>query len=385
MIPYGRQDINQSDIDSVINVLQSDFLTQGPKVPLFEKKVSDYCGARYSVAANSATSALHVSCLALGLKRGDRLWTSPNTFVASANCALYCGAKVDFIDVDPLTYNLSVESLEEKLIQARKNNTLPKIVIPVHFAGQSCDMKSIYSLSKEYGFKIIEDASHAIGGKYLDRPIGDCRYSDITIFSFHPVKIITTAEGGLAVTNNKVLLDKMRLFASHGLTRDPELMTKFPEGSWYYQQIELGFNFRMTDIQAALGISQMDRLDNFVAARHKCLNRYDRLLSDLPVVLPYQDPDSYSAIHLYPIQIKTEKIKNDRSGVFDALRSKGIGVQVHYIPVHLHPYYQSMGFKKGDFPNAELYYSRAISLPLFSVMTIEQQDQVCNSLKEVLQ
>jgi UDP-4-amino-4,6-dideoxy-N-acetyl-beta-L-altrosamine transaminase len=384
MIPYGKQDISQTDIDSVINVLQSDFLTQGPQVPLFEKVVADYCGVEYGVAVNSATSALHVACLALGLGKGDWLWTSPNTFVASANCSLYCGARVDFVDIDPLTYNLSTEELEKKLIQAKKDGNLPKIVIPVHFAGQSCDMQKIHSLSKEYDFKIIEDASHAIGGKYLDKPIGGCQYSDITVFSFHPVKIITTAEGGLATTNDKELLDRMQLFRSHGVTRDPGLITKESAGGWYYQQVDLGFNYRMTELQAALGVSQMERLDEFVALRHKSQNRYDELLKNFPVITPYQDLDSYSALHLYPIQIKTDKLRNTRKEIFEALRKNNIGVNVHYIPVHTQPYYENMGFKKGNFPNAENYYENAISIPIFQGLTIEMQDEVVNVMKKVL-
>ena len=383
MIPYGKQDINQADIDSVIDVLQSDFLTQGPQVPLFEKKVSDYCGSEFGVAVNSATSALHVACLALGLGKGDWLWTSPNTFVASANCGLYCGAKVDFVDIDPRTYNLSPEELEKKLIQAKRDNKLPKIVIPVHFAGQSCDMKKIHSLSQEYGFKIIEDASHAIGGKYLDQSIGCCQYSDITVFSFHPVKIITTAEGGLATTNNKELSEHMQLFRSHGVTRDPKLMIKKAEGGWHYQQVELGFNYRMTELQAALGVSQMKRLDEFVALRHQRQKRYDELLKNLPVVVPYQDMDSYSALHLYPIQIKTDKVKNTRKEIFEALRKNDIGVNVHYIPVHTQPYYENIGFKKGCYPNAEAYYDSAISIPLFSQMSVIQQDMVVKNLKKI--
>jgi len=384
MIHYGKQDINQADIDSVIDVLQSDFLTQGPQVPLFEKTVSDYCGVEYGVAVNSATSALHIACLALGLKKGDYLWTSPNTFVASANCGLYCGAQVDFVDISPLTYNLSPEELEKKLIQAKRDNKLPKIVIPVHFAGQSCDMRKIYSLGQEYGFKIIEDASHAIGGKYLDQPIGGCQYSDITVFSFHPVKIITTAEGGLATTNDERLLERMQLFRSHGVTRDPELMTKKSEGGWYYQQVELGFNYRMTELQAALGVSQMERLDEFVALRHEHQKRYDELLKNLPIIIPYQDLNSYSALHLYPIQIQTDIVKNTRKEIFEALRKNDIGVNVHYIPVHTQSYYENIGFKRGDFPNAESYYESAISVPLFHTMTFEQQDQVITALEKVL-
>jgi len=383
VIPYGKQNINQADIDSVVNVLQSEFLTQGPQVPLFEKTVSEYCGVKYGVAVNSATSALHIACLALGLGEGDYFWTSPNTFVASANCGLYCGAKVDFVDIDSKTYNLSTKELEKKLIQAKQDNKLPKIVIPVHFAGQSCDMKKIHSLGKEYGFKIIEDASHAIGGKYLDQSIGCCQYSDITVFSFHPVKIITTAEGGLATTNNKELSEHMQLFRSHGVTRDPKLMIKKAEGGWHYQQVELGFNYRMTELQAALGVSQMKRLDEFVALRHQRQKRYDELLKNLPVVVPYQDMDSYSALHLYPIQIKTDKVKNTRKEIFEALRKNDIGVNVHYIPVHTQPYYENIGFKKGCYPNAEAYYDSAISIPLFSQMSVIQQDMVVKNLKKI--
>ena len=384
MIPYGKQDINQVDINSVIDVLQSDFLTQGPQVPLFEKTLADYCGVSYGVAVNSATSALHIACLALGLGKGDYLWTSPNTFVASANCGLYCGAKVDFVDIDSRTYNLSVKELERKLIQAKQTNKLPKVVIPVHFSGQSCNMRKIHSLSQEYGFKIIEDASHAIGGKYLEKPIGGCQYSDITVFSFHPVKIITTAEGGLATTNSKNLAEKMHLLRSHGITRDKSLMTRDPDGDWYYQQVGLGFNYRMTELQAALGISQMQRLDEFVALRHQRQIRYDELLKGLPIVVPYQSLDSYSALHLYSIQIKQDKIKRTHHEVFQALWENDIGVNIHYIPVHTQPYYENMGFKKGDYPNAESYYENAISIPMFQGLTIEMQDEVVNVLKKVL-
>ena len=385
MIPYGKQDISQTDIESVIKVLQSDFLTQGSQVPLFEKTVSNYCGAAFGVAVNSATSALHIACLALGLGKGDWLWTSPNSFVASANCGLYCGAKIDFVDIDPQTYNLSAEELERKLIQAKQDDNLPKIVIPVHFSGQSCDMKKIHSLSQEYGFKIIEDASHAIGGKYLDQPIGGCQYSDITVFSFHPVKIITTAEGGLATTNDKELSERMQLFRSHGVTRNPELMSKLSEGGWYYQQVDLGFNYRMTELQAALGVSQMQRLDEFVTQRHILQERYDSLLNGLPIIKPHQSQDSYSALHLYPIQIDVDSVGKGREKIFDELRQNGIGVNVHYIPIHTQPYYLQFGFKVGDFPNSESYYNRAISIPLFHAMTAEQQDEVLNVLMRVLQ
>jgi len=384
VIPYGKQDINQADIDAVVNVLQSDFLTQGPQVPLFEKTVSNYCGSQYGVAVNSATSALHIACLALSLGKGDYFWTSPNSFVASANCGLYCGAKVDFVDIDKKTYNMSVVELEKKLIQAKKDNKLPKIVIPVHFAGQSCDMKKIRSLSREYGFSLIEDASHAIGGKYLDKPVGNCQYSDITIFSFHPVKIITTAEGGLATTNSRELAEKMQLLRSHGVTRNSNLMSKETEGDWYYQQIDLGFNYRMTELQAVLGISQMRRLDEFILKRHILQERYDFLLSDLLIIKPYQDKDSYSALHLYPIQIDLENIDKSRKQIFNELRERSIGVNVHYIPIHTQPYYKKLGFKVGDFPNTEDYSKRVISIPLFHSITVEQQSEVCNTLKEAL-
>ena len=385
MIPYGKQSISQDDINSVISVLQSDFLTQGPQVPLFEKVVANYCGVDYGIAVNSATSALHIACLSLGLGKGDLLWTSPNSFVASANCGLYCGAKVDFVDINLQTYNLSVEELEKKLIRAKQEDKLPKILIPVHFAGQSCDMKKIYSLSQEYGFKIIEDASHAIGGKYLDKPIGGCQYSDITVFSFHPVKIITTAEGGLATTNDEKLAERMQLFRSHGVTRDAKLITNVSEGDWYYQQVDLGFNYRMTELQAALGVSQMQRLDEFTTKRHILQERYDSLLSGLPIIKPYQDKDSYSALHLYPIQIDVDKSGRSRKQIFNKFVENGVNVNVHYIPIHMQPYYQQFGFKEGDFPNSEAYYACTISIPLFYGMTDSQQDRVVSILKKALQ
>ena len=381
MILYGRQDITQADIDSVTKVLQSDFLTQGPQVPKFEKEVSRYCGAKYAVAVNSATSALHLACLSLGLGNGDWLWTSPITFVASANCGLYCGAKVDFIDIDPVTYNLCPKSLRKKLIKAKELGKLPKIVIPVHLCGQPCDMKSIYELSKEYGFKIIEDASHAIGGKYLDEPIGNCRYSDITVFSFHPVKIITTGEGGMALTNNNKLAEHMSLLRSHGITRDPSQMTKQADGDWYYQQIELGYNYRMTDIQAALGVSQLKRLDDYVSRRHELYTRYNELLKGFPLVIPYQYSDGYSAFHLYIIRLKN---RDKHKQVFEYLRKNGIGVNLHYIPVYHQPYYEAMGFKKGYCLEAENYYNEAISLPMYATLSEAEQDKVAAVLHEAL-
>ncbi|MFZ2404842.1 MAG: UDP-4-amino-4,6-dideoxy-N-acetyl-beta-L-altrosamine transaminase [Methylobacter sp.] len=384
MIPYGRQTISEADIQAVADVLRSDFLTQGPAVPGFEHSVAAYCGAQYALAANSATSALHIACLALGVGKGDSVWTSPITFVASANCALYCGAGVDFVDIDPHTYNISVTCLADKLAQAEKTGSLPKVVIPVHLCGQSCDMEAIHRLSKQYGFKIIEDASHAIGGKYRGEPVGNCRYSDITVFSFHPVKIITTGEGGMALTNDAGLANSMQLLRSHGITREIDQMTHEPDGPWYYQQIDLGFNYRMTDLQAALGLSQMQRLDEFVAMRHALARRYDDMLGDLPVVIPFQHPDCYSALHLYIIRLKTEQIGKTHRDVFEALRAAGIGVNLHYIPVYLQPYYQRLGFKAGRCPEAERYYAEAISLPMFPALTAAEQDQVVNALRRAV-
>ena len=384
MIPYGRQEITQADIDAVVDVLKSDFLTQGPKVPEFERALAAHVGADYGCAVNSATSALHVACLALGLGKGDWLWTSPITFVASSNCGLYCGAKIDFVDIDPRTYNLCPRALERKLEQAERDGRLPKIVVPVHLCGQSCDMKAIHALSRRYGFHILEDASHAIGGKYCDDYVGCGRYSDITVFSFHPVKIITTAEGGMAVTNDPKLAERLALFRSHGITRDPGMMTHESDGPWYYQQVDLGLNYRITDIQAALGLSQLQRLDEFVLRRHGLAKRYDDLLADLPLTRPYQHPDSYSALHLYVIRLQLDVAGLSHKEVFDGLRDKGIGVNLHYIPVHTHPYYQSMGFREGDFPEAESYYREAITLPMFHGMELEQQDEVVAALRDLL-
>ncbi|KAA1152439.1 UDP-4-amino-4,6-dideoxy-N-acetyl-beta-L-altrosamine transaminase [Pseudoalteromonas sp. FUC4] len=385
MIPYGKQDIIQADIDAVVNVLKSDFLTQGPQVPAFERALMDSTGANHALAVNSATSALHIACLALELGVGDRLWTTPVTFVASANCGLYCGASVDFVDIDPATYNLCPVALKEKLIRAKKEGALPKVLVAVHLCGQPCDMKAIHALSIEYGFKVIEDASHAIGGRYLEQPIGSCEYSDITVFSFHPVKIVTTAEGGAALTNSKALAEKMALYRSHGITRDEVLMENASHGGWYYEQVDLGFNYRMTELQAALGVSQMSRLSEFVTARHELAVRYYDKLASLSIILPYQLPNTYSGLHLYVIRLNLNEISKTHKEVFDELRENGIGVNLHYIPVHLQPYYQKMGFKQGDFPNAESYYSNAISLPMFHGMTHEQQDEVISKLTQILE
>lgn len=384
MIPYGRQDITQADIDAVVSVLQSDFLTQGPAVPRFEEAVAACCGGKHAVAVNSATSALHVSCLALGLGPGDWLWTSPITFVASANCGLYCGARVDFVDIDPLTYNLCPQALERKLVAAESAGLLPKIVVPVHLSGQSCDMAAIYELSLRFGFKIIEDASHAIGGTYKGEKIGCCRYSDIAIFSFHPVKIITTGEGGMALTNNAELAERMAHLRSHGITRDASHMTREPDGPWYYEQTELGFNYRMTDIQAALGFSQLERLDDFVAARRAIAGRYDTELGRLPLVTPWQHPDGLSACHLYVIRLKLQELAKSRRQVFEELRENGIGVNVHYIPVNSQPYYRRAGFGRDDLWEAERYYADALSIPMFSSLGEADQTHVIRTLEQVL-
>jgi len=388
MIPYGKQTISDADIQAVVDTLKSDWITQGPLGEKFEQSVTQYTGARFSVSVSSGTAALHLACLSLGLGSGDSLWTTPNTFVASANCALFCGADVDFVDIDPQSYNMSAKLLKQKLELAKTANKLPKIVIPVHFAGQSCDMKEIYSLSQEYGFFIIEDASHAVGGKYLDKPVGCCEYSDITIFSFHPVKIITTGEGGMMLTNDQSLADSMRRLRSHGITRDTKLMdSSFNEesdGSWYYQQVELGFNYRLTDIQSALGISQMQRIDEFVARRHELAQSYDEMFSELDIVTPYRNTQSLSAFHLYAIKLQLDKISKSRKDVFESLRQSGIGVNIHYIPVHTQPYYRNLGFKLGDFPESEKYYEAAISIPLYFDLKHSEQQQVAAALEDAL-
>ncbi|PHN33656.1 UDP-4-amino-4,6-dideoxy-N-acetyl-beta-L-altrosamine transaminase [Pseudomonas sp. ICMP 561] len=384
MIPYGRQDITQADIDAVVGVLQSDFLTQGPMVPKFEVMIADYCGAKHALAVNSATSALHIACLALGLGPGDLLWTTPVTFVASANCGLYCGARVDFVDIDPRTYNLDVVALEHKLLEAQRNGQLPKVLVAVHLCGQPCDMERIHALSQQFGFRVIEDASHAIGGKYQGLPIGNCQYSAITVFSFHPVKIITTAEGGMVTTNDAQLAQKMGLLRSHGITRDPEQMTHDADGPWYYQQIDLGFNYRMTELQAALGVSQMDRLDDYVARRHELAARYRELLAHLPVTLPWQHPEGYSGLHLFVIRLQLDKLAVTHRQVFESLRAQGIGVNLHYIPVHTQPYFAEMGFAPDAFPESQKYYREAISIPMFQTMTFDQHDEVVAALNKAL-
>jgi len=384
MIPYGRQEVTQADIDAVVDVLQSDFLTQGPMVPAFESAVAKEVNAKHAVAVNSATSALHIACLALGLGEGDWLWTTPITFVASANCGLYCGARVDFVDIDERTYNLCPQALEAKLVRAEQEGRLPKIIVAVHFAGQPCNMRKIRLLANKYGCFVIEDASHAIGASYLNEKVGSCQYSDIAVFSFHPVKIITTGEGGMAVTNDSRLAERMALLRNHGITRDELQMTKPTDGPWYYQQIDLGFNYRMTDIQASLGLSQLQRLHIYINRRRELANCYNRLLADLPIALPYQHSEGSSAWHLYVIRLQLSKVRKTHRQVFNDLRASGIGVNLHYIPVYSQPYYQRMGFQAEDYPNAEQYYLEAISLPIYGSMTNEQQDEVVSNLKEIL-
>ena len=382
MIPYAKQDISDEDIDSVIEVLKSDFLTQGNKVPLFEDIISERVGAKYALAANSATSCLYLSCLSLGLSKEDILWTSPITYVASANCALYCGAEVDFVDIDPLTWNISVEILEEKLKTARKIKKVPKILVLVHLAGNPCDLKKVFDLSKEYGFSIIEDASHALGSKYSGEHIGSSVYSDISVFSFHPVKNITTGEGGMILTNNQKLSEKIHLYRSHGITRDTKKMINKEEGLWYYEQLLLGFNFRMSDIHAALGISQMNSLDKFISKRNELSQIYTEELKGLPLTIQRVRKEDLSAWHIFVIHLKLKELKLSRLEIYNSLRNKGIGVNVHYIPVHLHPFYKNLGFNKGDFPNSENYYDGAITIPMFTKLKKKEIKYVIQALKE---
>ena len=385
MIPYGRQEITEDDIKEVEKILRSDFLTQGPTVPKFEKSVAGYCGASHAVAVNSATSALHIACLSLDLGPGDLLWTSPNTFVASANCGRYCGADIDFVDIDPKTYNMSVQALSEKLIRSEKLGKLPKILVPVHFAGQPCDMQAIFELSKRYGFKIIEDASHAIGSSYKKFKVGSCTYSDITVFSFHPVKIITSAEGGMALTNNEEIADKISRLKTHGITRDKKKMKKrSAEEIWNYQQIDLGYNYRMSDVQAALGMSQMKRINKYVKKRHEIAEYYNNELKDLPLIIPWQSFNSYSSYHLYPICIQTKDSGLTQRQIYDQLIKNNIGANLHYTPVHRHPYYENLGFKKDDFPIAEKFHLEAISIPIYAALENVQREYVVKTLRRLM-
>ena len=381
MIPYGLQEISQEDIDAVVAVLRSSHVTQGPEVPRFEAAVAGYCGAQFAVALNSATSALHVACRALAVGPGDWVWTSPISFVASANCALYCGAKVDFVDIDSRTCNMSPTALEAKLTEAKQAGRLPKVVIPVHLCGQPCEMAAIHELGRRFGFRIIEDASHAIGGRYRNEPVGNCHYSDITVFSFHPVKVITTGEGGMTLTNDAQLASAMRRLRSHGITREAAEMTREPDGSWYYEQIDLGFNYRMTDLQAALGSSQLRRLDEFVARRHSIAARYHDALQRLPVAPLWQHPDSYSALHLFVIRLQPHKLRRTHREVFESLRESGIGVNLHYIPIYRQPYYQRMRAAAAAFPEAERYYAEAVTLPMFTQLDPRSQDRVVEALE----
>ena len=384
MIPYGRQEICRDDIRSVIRTLNSDWLTQGPNVQKFEDLVAEKVGSNFAIACNSATSALHLACKSLNLKKGDIVWTSPNSFVASANAAIYCDAKVDFVDIDPRTYNLSIEKLEQKLIYSKKKNCLPKIIIPVHFAGQSCDMKSIYKLSKKYKFKIIEDASHAIGGSYENQKVGSCKYSSITVFSFHPVKIITTAEGGIATTNNRKIAEKLIRDRSHGITRNKKSFQKvYKDEIWNYQQVDLGFNYRMNDIQAALGISQLQKLEKFINKRHQIATYYNSELSNLGIALPYQDAKTFSSYHLYPIRVSKKKGGINQRKLFDYLRGSKIGINLHYIPIYRHPYFMELGFKKGYCEEAENHFKEVISLPMYSGLRKKEQKFVIDSIKAI--
>jgi len=384
IIPYGRQNISDEDIKSVVDVLKSDYLTQGPVSINFEKAIANYTNSKFGVAVSSATSALHISCMALGLSKDDILWTSPITFVASANCAIYCGAKVDFVDIDPISYNISITALTKKLEIAKAQNKLPKIIIPVHLSGQSCDMLEIYKLSKRYNFKIIEDASHAIGGKYKDEPIGNCKYSDISVFSFHPVKIITTGEGGMCTTNDPKIANRLCLFRSHGITRYENEMTRKSDGPWYYQQIELGYNYRMTDINAALGLSQLDRLDEFISKRHSIAQKYDIAFADKSLITPYQHQDNYSSYHLYIIRLKNSLGDLNKLNLFKYLREAGILVNLHYIPVYQQPFYQKIGYNSDDYPESEKYYEEALSLPIHTLLKDEEQDFVIESVLNFL-
>jgi UDP-4-amino-4,6-dideoxy-N-acetyl-beta-L-altrosamine transaminase len=383
-IPYARQDISEEDIQAVVRVLRSDWLTQGPAVETFEHALAAYCGATHAVAVCNATAGLHLACRALGLGPGDELWTSPNTFVASANCALYCGASVDFVDIDPRTYNLSVAALEDKLQRAQRDGRLPKILVAVHFAGQPCDMAGIAALAKRYGFMVVEDASHALGALYRGARVGAGEYSDAAVFSFHPVKIITTGEGGMVTTSRPELANRLRLLRSHGTTTAPELMESPSEGPWYYQQVDLGYNYRMTDLQAALGESQLQRVTDFVERRRALAKRYHQLLADLPLTLPWEVPDVQSSFHLFVVRMDLSRPGLSRRRLVEAMRTEGVFAHVHYIPVHLQPYYRRMGFAPGDFPQAEAYYREALTLPLYPGLGEVAQEQVVAQLRKHL-
>ncbi|BCX69962.1 UDP-4-amino-4,6-dideoxy-N-acetyl-beta-L-altrosamine transaminase [Pseudomonas izuensis] len=384
MIPYGRQSLDQADIDAVVAVLQSDWLTQGPTIERFEQAMAERCEADFAVAVCNATAALHIACLAAGLGPGDRLWTTPNTFLASANCGRYCGADVDFVDIDPLTWNLDANALALKLEQSERDGTLPKVLVAVAFSGQSCDMRRIAELAERYGFTVIEDASHAVGASYAGRPVGCGEFAAMTVFSFHPVKIITSAEGGMVLTNRPELAERLQRLRSHGMTRDSQQMTEASHGPWYYQQVELGFNYRITDLQAALGLSQLSKLEGFIERRRELAARYDRLLADLPLTLPGPQSEAESAWHLYVVRLHLDAINLSHRQVFEGLRAAGVGVNLHYIPVHLQPYYREQGFAEGDFPQAERYYAQAISLPLFPLLSDEQQDHVVEHLRRLV-
>jgi UDP-4-amino-4,6-dideoxy-N-acetyl-beta-L-altrosamine transaminase len=379
MIPYGRQTVEEDDVAAVCDVLRSDFLTQGPAVPVFEQSVAEYCGVAHAVAVSSATAALHISCLALGLGPRDWLWTSPITFVASANCALYCGAQVDFVDIDAATLNMSATALEAKLAAAARAGRLPKVLVPVAFGGRPCDMQRIADLCLRHGVAVLEDASHAIGSEHHGSRTGACLNARLSVFSFHPVKIVTSAEGGMILTRDAALAAKLRLLRNHGITRDAAEMTA-PAGGWYYEQTMLGYNYRMNDLQGALGTSQMRRLGAFVERRRQLARRYDALLGDLPVVLPPADDGIRSSWHLYVVQLRD----HPRLAIYDAMRRAQIGVNVHYIPVHLQPFYRRLGFAPGDFPQAEAYYDRALSLPLYPGMSDGDQDRVAGALRRAL-
>ena len=381
MIPYGKHLVDEQDIDAVVDVLRNQFLTQGAIVPQFEQALCDYTGCQYATAVNSATSGLHVACLAVGVGQGDIVWTVPNSFVASANCALYCGADIDFVDIDVATRNIDVNALTNKLVNASKSNSLPKVLIVVHFSGLSCDMHVIHALTQKYGIALVEDAAHALGGSYKHTKVGSCQYSDMAVLSFHPVKSITSAEGGAVLTNSKVYDDRIKLFGKHGVTRDVKQMETESHGPWYYQQIELGYNYRLSDLHAALGLSQLRKLDAFILRRTELALNYQEMLTDLPLKLPVLRDYSKSAWHLYMVELT----QHDRKSVFEQLHAKGVGVNVHYIPIHLHPFYQKMGFKQGDFPGAEFFYNNALTLPLFPSLSDQQQNTVIEVLHEILQ